>query len=118
MILGIAYPPSDTSVLTWLTADSTSRDNTYRRCCAFLQALFEHTLKVIDNDFLQIPSQKSEDVTTKWDIPTIASKFREKMQEGAKYASHGAYRLRFYADVIAEATKLYNVSFLPIAPLN
>lgn len=104
---GIAYPPSDTNVSTWLTASPASREDTYRRCCAFIEALFLHTLEVIDRDLL--PSLRSQD-GAELSLSTVAALFREKMQEGTKFSQHGDYRTRFYSEVIRGATILHSVS--------
>ncbi|KAH9914972.1 uncharacterized protein B0H18DRAFT_1043513 [Fomitopsis serialis] len=92
---GLAHPPPDGAVLTWLTAQSESRENTHQRCCAFIQALFEHILYIIDNDLAAQSAQG---------IPNLSSAFRDKMQEGMQYGNYGGYHVRFFQDVISRAT--------------
>lgn len=89
----LGYPPADHEVRDFLAADKDQAD-VYDRACAFLEALFEHTATVLQDDsgFL--------------DEDELASQFRTKMTAGQTFRTTNAFRTNFYREVIQNAHKI------------
>lgn len=88
------FPPADGAVRDFLTTNGSERDS-YDRACAFLEALFEHTAKILQNDFKNIDAAK------------LASEFRKRMTKGQTFEQHNSFRVAFYDDVIKSAKKKF-----------
>ena len=84
------YPPADHDLRDFLTADL-SRFKVYDRVCAFLEALFDNTAEIIEDEFYNV------------DPEDLASEFRRKMTEGQTYRSVNDFRKTFYDNVIMKA---------------
>jgi hypothetical protein len=87
------YPPADHSVREYLHSPG-SKDVTYDRVCAFLEALFSYTaIKLRDLDGLT-------------SYVELAKKFRLCMTKGQRMAGHNKFREDFYSHVIEMARRL------------
>lgn len=93
----VVYPPPDYGILRWLLDPKVGR--AFDRCCAFVQALFQHTLLVLKRDFAE-PCALGMDALLK--------SFNERMHEasGNEFAD---YRRDFYHDVLVYAIALLRV---------
>ena len=86
------YPPTDDDVRNYL-AGAFSRNDAYNRSCAFLEALFTHTITVL----------RSFDSTS---YDEMAAQFRVFMNEGQKISGHNDSRKNFFSAVIQKAREL------------
>jgi len=68
----------------------------FRRVCAFLEALFEHTDATVRGEFGDV------------DEADIPSEFRKIMTEGQTFQEPNSFRMKFYDEVIRRAKKILN----------
>ncbi|KAH9919507.1 uncharacterized protein B0H18DRAFT_937176 [Fomitopsis serialis] len=91
---GTGYPPGDEVVLFFLSSGKTQKD-TFRRCCAFLRALFDHAIAIIQGDYFKEAREAG--------LSALASMFRLTMSDGMTFARHGEFRRAFYSKVLTLA---------------
>lgn len=82
------YPPADHEVGNFLTTKRTE-DESYRRACCFIDALFQHTNYTLE---MELDSQ--------WGIEKVAREFRILMTAGQTMKEHNEFRRRFYQQVV------------------
>ena len=82
------YPPADHEVRNFLTAKCTE-DESYRRACCFIDALFQHTDHTLESEF-----------DSRWGIEKVAREFRIRMTAGQTMKEHNEFRRRFYQQVV------------------
>jgi hypothetical protein len=84
------FPPADHAVRDFLCKANTQAD-AYRSSCAFLQALFNKTAKMVREEF------------NKRDSSDIARVFRELMTKGQTMQKHNSFRESFYGDIVSQS---------------
>lgn len=94
----MSYPPIDPNVLEYITGRALDTYEVTRRCSTFVQALLQHTLATLQNDFASTS-----------DFLSLCRSFRDKMQEGMQWGCHGAYRAKFYQEVLCLSDHLFRV---------
>jgi hypothetical protein len=82
------YPPADHEVRNFLTTKGTE-DESYRRACCFIDALFQHTNHTLESEF---DSQRG--------IEQVAREFRILMTAGQTMKEHNEFRRLFYQQVV------------------
>ncbi|KAF8523256.1 hypothetical protein BU17DRAFT_85925 [Hysterangium stoloniferum] len=100
------YPAPDTAVLQWLTRCGLKSHESDDRFIAFLTALFEKILKVIDDpQFIQQQISDSPDIErTEKEVAlqnypkSLPEQFRDFMTVGQTFDKQGPLRINFYAD--------------------
>ncbi|KAF8236900.1 hypothetical protein L208DRAFT_594211 [Tricholoma matsutake] len=82
------YPPADHEVGNFLTTKRTE-DESYRRACCFIDALFQHTNYTLETE-----------LDSQWGIEKVAREFRILMTAGQTMKEHNEFRRRFYQQVV------------------
>jgi hypothetical protein len=88
------YPPANHEVQDFSTTKGTE-DESYRRACCFIDALFQHTDHTLKTEF-----------DSQWEIEKVAREFRIVMTAGQTMKEHNEFRRRFYPQVVRIAEKL------------
>ena len=112
----IGYPASDSQVRIWFkAAGGLSPEESDVRCCAFLTALLEKTLEIVQDPQRQIlkalkelPSLgEDEKAAALKDYPiTLQKQFRLFMTVGQTFSKQGYLRINFYDRVIKRANEV------------
>lgn len=89
----LGFPPPDHRARDFL-AQGNSRGDAYHRAHAFLQSLFEHTTRVLQDMDLQGEEPRK-----------IALQFRFKMTEGQTFHAPNSFRKGFYDVVVGSAER-------------
>lgn len=109
------YPASDSQVLNWITRHGFSPAQSDVRCSAFLTALLEKTLEIVEDPQRQIRNaikespnlREDEKAVALNDYPTTLQKqFRLFMTVGQTFSKQGDLRINFYDRVIERANKV------------
>ncbi|KAF8345733.1 hypothetical protein F5887DRAFT_154644 [Amanita rubescens] len=95
------YPPADHQVRDFLTTKSTEAVS-YRRACCFIDALFQYTHYILENEF-----------DSKWGIEKVASEFRIRMTAGQTMNEHNEFRRGFYQKVVLIAEERLEIGYVP-----
>jgi hypothetical protein len=115
----IGYPPSDSRVRDWFRASTYAESDV--RFNAFLTALFEKTLEVVDNPEqirMAISSESNklpaaEQVDTEDGYPdTLPGQFRLYMTVGQTFTKQGDLRITFYNNVLERADEVSSQRYL------
>ncbi|KAJ2930791.1 hypothetical protein H1R20_g6301, partial [Candolleomyces eurysporus] len=109
------YPPPDGDLERFLCqTEGRSQQDRYRLFRAFLQALFQTTVRALNND---LDLDSSEDKFRDSDRPEeIARKFRNHMSSCMSVNGHGGYRVGFYKEVVRVTTEILGSEFKPLSP--
>jgi hypothetical protein len=101
-MMHVGYPPLDDEPRQFLVENtkSMSRDTTFLSQCAFLTALFAHTMEIVKN----INEHVSTFGVSIASSASATMKFHALMSHDMKFGEHGQFRRGFYAQVIKHAT--------------
>ncbi|KAJ2927619.1 hypothetical protein H1R20_g9470, partial [Candolleomyces eurysporus] len=99
------YPPSDGDLERFLCqTEGQLQQDRYMLFRAFLQALFQTTVRALNNE---LDLDSSEEIFKDSDRPEeIARKFRNHMSSRMSVNGHGEYRIRFYKEVVRVTTNI------------
>jgi hypothetical protein len=109
------YPASDSQVRIWFKAHGLSPAQSDVRCSAFLTALLEKVLEIVENPERQIrnaikesPNLREDEKTAALnDYPiTLQKQFRLFMTVGQTFSKQGDLRINFYDRVIERANEV------------
>jgi hypothetical protein len=89
----LGYPPADNTLRDYLTTVA-SKNEAFDHADTFFEALFQHTLQTLQQDYTGLSYSK------------VASEFRKQMTQGQTMKSHNQYHIQFYDEVIREASRL------------
>ena len=116
----LGFPPPDDEVRNFLTSnqcydDKEIKDSSYIQACRFLRALFETTVKTLED--MDVPGEAdrtpSEGSTS--DRANLIIAFRNFMSEGQIMDSTGPKRRKYYHTVVSAASQVhYNCIFLSV----
>ena len=102
----IGFPPADHDVRDFLTVND-SRVTVHARVCAFLEALFDETAKLVLGQSGVMPKPRAlAGLYLCEDPQQLAEKFREYMNDGVSMVSHGDFRRSFYKTVVRRAKEV------------
>jgi hypothetical protein len=109
------YPPSDSQVRIWFKAPGLSPLQSDVRCSAFLTALLEKTLEIVEDPQRQIRNAikespnltEDEKAAALNDYPiALQQQFRLFMTVGQTFSKQGDLRISFYDSVIDRANEV------------